>query len=524
MRKVLGLGTLGLACTVALVNCSDDGSSSSSGGFEVDAGSSGSTSSSGSSGSSGASGSSSGGGIDAGPPVIPVSIGGTLSGLIVAATGDAGASDAGVSDAAVTDAGANDGGAGDAGPASGLVLQNNGGDDLALLKNGAFTFSKKQNKGTAYAVTLKSQPYGQTCAVTKGSGNANADVSDVAVSCAPNDYEVSLDVSGMNGKGLEVVLDGAETLTLNANGPAKFTTKVKYNASYAVTIKTQPNRPTGACTLGSGSGTVGGNVTVGVTCTDNVLAAATYASDRTIDIADVTQMGGPTFFPTALAFDGTDYWVGSLSESTNATRLVRYSAAFAYITGYDLPGRRVLSLFSAGGKAPNLLFKGYQGTDIDLISDVNSGTGALTNKVTLNPASGGVNWVVLNSAGTELIGNNGGTILRWDPATGAGIAGNVTLAGFGSVPDENTSWWNRHIFSASGYYITVANDQVSVWTSAGVRVRTATLTGAPAAADPLKFPASIAVSYCNDRLWIWQGTAGGSTSPTGKWLGYDLGL
>src|SRR5450759_2446108 len=55
---------------------------------------------------------------------------------------------------------------------SGLVLQNNGGDDLSISASGAFTFLKAVTNGTAYAVTVKTQPsvLSQTCTVYNGSG------------------------------------------------------------------------------------------------------------------------------------------------------------------------------------------------------------------------------------------------------------------------------------------------------------------------------------------------------------------
>lgn len=70
---------------------------------------------------------------------------------------------------------------------SGLVLQNNGGDDLPINSNGTFTFSSRLEDGAAYAVTVKSQPTnpGQTCTVNNGTGTlSGADQTSVAVVCA----------------------------------------------------------------------------------------------------------------------------------------------------------------------------------------------------------------------------------------------------------------------------------------------------------------------------------------------------
>lgn len=70
---------------------------------------------------------------------------------------------------------------------SGLVLQNNGGNDLAIAANGSFVFSGAVGSGSAYAVTAKSQPTNpsQTCVVAAASGTINgANVSNVAVTCS----------------------------------------------------------------------------------------------------------------------------------------------------------------------------------------------------------------------------------------------------------------------------------------------------------------------------------------------------
>lgn len=67
---------------------------------------------------------------------------------------------------------------------SGLVLQNNGGDNLAVGADGAFTFATPVGSGNPYSVTILTQPTGQTCSVSSGSGTASANVTSVAVSCS----------------------------------------------------------------------------------------------------------------------------------------------------------------------------------------------------------------------------------------------------------------------------------------------------------------------------------------------------
>lgn len=67
-----------------------------------------------------------------------------------------------------------------------VVLQNNGGDDLAVDANGSFTFATALANGSDYAITVATVPTGQACSVTGGSGTVNgADITGIAVACTP---------------------------------------------------------------------------------------------------------------------------------------------------------------------------------------------------------------------------------------------------------------------------------------------------------------------------------------------------
>jgi 6-phosphogluconolactonase len=69
---------------------------------------------------------------------------------------------------------------------SGLVLQNNAGDDLAVSAAGSFTFAAPLANGAAYAVTVKMQPSSpaQNCVVYGSPGTVAAENVDVLVLCA----------------------------------------------------------------------------------------------------------------------------------------------------------------------------------------------------------------------------------------------------------------------------------------------------------------------------------------------------
>lgn len=67
---------------------------------------------------------------------------------------------------------------------AGLVLQNNGADDLALPAGaGVFVFSASLAADQPFSVSVRTQPSGQSCSVSGGQGKIEADVRDVQVNC-----------------------------------------------------------------------------------------------------------------------------------------------------------------------------------------------------------------------------------------------------------------------------------------------------------------------------------------------------
>ncbi|MGZ6076230.1 MAG: hypothetical protein ACXWK6_00350, partial [Myxococcaceae bacterium] len=150
---------------------------------------------------------------------------------------------------------------------AGLVLRNNGGDNLPLSANGAFTFSTALASGSAYSVTVFSQPTGQTCTVSNGAGTVgSANITDVAVNCVTPRFTVGGSVAGLSGAGLVLRNNGGDNLPLSANGPFTFSTALTSGSAYSVTVFSQPTGQT--CTVSNGVGTVGSaNITdVAVTC------------------------------------------------------------------------------------------------------------------------------------------------------------------------------------------------------------------------------------------------------------------
>jgi len=150
-----------------------------------------------------------------------------------------------------------------------VVLQNNGGDNLSISANGGFTFAAALTNSSSYAVTVLTQPAGQTCTVASGAGTvAGANITNIAVTCAANTFTVGGTVSGLSGT---VVLrnNGGNDLTVSANGSFTFSAPVAQGSPYAVTVLTQPAGQ--SCSVANGTGTVAGaNVgDVTVSCAAN---------------------------------------------------------------------------------------------------------------------------------------------------------------------------------------------------------------------------------------------------------------
>lgn len=142
---------------------------------------------------------------------------------------------------------------------SGLTLQLNGSTPLSVDANGAFAFAGVDD-GSAYAVTVSTQPDAPTqgCVVDNGSGVVNgADVADIIVTCTTNQYTVGGTVAGLAGSGLTLQLNGGGDLAIDANGGFSFPA-IDDGSDYAVAVSAQPADPAQTCAVQNGSGTLGG--------------------------------------------------------------------------------------------------------------------------------------------------------------------------------------------------------------------------------------------------------------------------
>lgn len=153
---------------------------------------------------------------------------------------------------------------------AGLVLQNNGANNLAVAQNGSFAFSGTLTSGASYKITVLTQPTkpNQACTVSDGSGTAKSNVI-VQVTCSTLSDTVSGSVQGLVGVGLVLQQNLSDSLAVTSNGAFTFSSTILDGTAYSVTVLTQPSGPSQTCSLGNASGTSNGNVTVAVVCANN---------------------------------------------------------------------------------------------------------------------------------------------------------------------------------------------------------------------------------------------------------------
>lgn len=147
-----------------------------------------------------------------------------------------------------------------------IILQVNSGDDLTISEDGSFQFATALADGTAYTISVLTNPSVQTCIASNNTGTvAGANVTSVVVTCSTNSYTVGGTVSGLSGS---VIMqdNSGDDLTINASGTFTFATSVTSGAVYSATVLTQPSTQT--CTVTSGGGTMSETniTTVSVSC------------------------------------------------------------------------------------------------------------------------------------------------------------------------------------------------------------------------------------------------------------------
>lgn len=234
---------------------------------------------------------------------------------------------------------------------SGLVLQLNGANNLAVTSaTPNFSFPTAVPSGSVYTVSVSSQPVGQTCGVTNGSGTlGGANVNNVIVACttsvSSSTYSVSASVTGLTGSGLALRLSGGSPVSVASDGTVALGTGIADATVYSIAVSTQPSSPSQTCTVANSSGTVSGaNVTVAVTCATNVYTVGGTVSGLAGsglqlqlnggDNLSVTANGSFTF-ASAIA-DGSVYAVTVRTQPTSRSQTCTVTQSSSAVSGGDV--------------------------------------------------------------------------------------------------------------------------------------------------------------------------------------------
>jgi len=126
-----------------------------------------------------------------------------------------------------------------------VVLQDNGGDDLAVSSDGPFAFSTLLEDGNAYDVTVESEPNDQTCTTSDATGSvATANVTNVTVTCTSStttpDIQVQYlgtDATGVASYDFTSPDDGNGTHVLRVLEPTHPAPGVPHNFLYVLPVE-----------------------------------------------------------------------------------------------------------------------------------------------------------------------------------------------------------------------------------------------------------------------------------------------
>jgi uncharacterized repeat protein (TIGR03803 family) len=331
-----------------------------------------------------------------------------------------------------------------------LTLQDNGGDDLVVTANGSFTFSTALDTGASYAVTVLTQPSGQTCTVANGSGTvADSNITNVAVTCVSG-YTVGGTVSGLaSGQSLTLQDNGGDDLVVTANGSFTFSNPLPTGASYAVTVLTQPSGQ--FCAVANGSGTVAdSNITnVAVTCLnqgETVLYSFTGANgDGAYPEAGLVMgANGILYGTTAAGGTNNDGTVFEINPSTGVETVLHSftdangDGAYPYAGLVDVGGNLYGTTEDGGTNNDGTVFEINPSTGQETVlysfSSINN---VYANGDGANPYAGLVDVDGILYGTTEYGGTSGGgTVFEINPSTGEeSVLHSFTGGADGALPE-----------------------------------------------------------------------------------------
>ncbi len=235
---------------------------------------------------------------------------------------------------------------------TGLVLANSS-DRVEVQTDGAFTFPTSIASGGSYEVRVESSPQNptQACTVTNGAGEiADADVTNVTVSCTTSQFTIGGTVAGLAGTGLRLQNNGVDDLEVSSDGTFAFVTAIASGQPYSVSVASQPSSPAQECTVQNGSGVVGAdnvsNIQVSCVTTEFTIGGTVsglLGSGLTLqngsDTLAVAADGSFTF--GASAINGTPYNVSVAAQPSSPTQVCEVANGAGTINGANVTNVQV---------------------------------------------------------------------------------------------------------------------------------------------------------------------------------------
>ena len=223
-----------------------------------------------------------------------------------------------------------------------VTVQVNGTQSTARAIDGFFTFANKLADQTAFDVVVQTQPTGQTCSVSRGSGIVDGPGSYAAlIQCSSTTHTISGTISGLSGGYTTLVSSAGEYLPVTANGAFSFTKNFALNADYVIEVFRNPAAPAQTCTVANATGTITANVTnVAVSCT-----TTGYSIGGTSTISGLTSAG------LVLRLNGSsDVAVAANSTSFNFSETIASGSSYS-VTIASQPTGQKCTLSNASGTA-----------------------------------------------------------------------------------------------------------------------------------------------------------------------------
>ncbi|MEZ4705110.1 MAG: Ig-like domain-containing protein [Bdellovibrionota bacterium] len=330
-----------------------------------------------------------------------------------------------------------------------VTLQNNGANNLVLSANGSFQFSSPIIHGSTYNVTVSSQPSGQSCYVTNGSGTATANVSNVQVDCFDNP-QITLTTSG--------AITSANAATYGVSGTcnqvATAVTLLINSASYSFNAPVLCNGSIWSGTIDlSGSGVPQGTVNFEVQIQDIMSNIGSATASETKDTIISVTIGT---YPTVYSGNVSSYgFSGSCSDNlrnVSITSPAVLSGQTAVCTG----GAFTFSGLSLASQAEGNFTLAVSHTDavgnnatdsVTVLKDTIAPSPSLAISAT-TPSPGDYNPPVIDISVTSDVGGLNSVSLFRDSASCVGTA----VATGGSPTAQTISLTSDLIESGSGAY------------------------------------------------------------------------